>query len=120
MRVTHDERQHPGLVGRPPDHSRAGHLTQTLDRAREHRSQFVFTRARGREVIFWQTPSTTKQARPGVALPTARASGRVLEIVVDAGQEVRTYDIVATRNGRRVAYSVGGASGAKPVLFLHQ
>jgi hypothetical protein len=58
-----------------------------LTRSRRNRSQLVVTRARGREVIFWQTPATTKQARPGVALPTARASGRVLEIVVDTGEK---------------------------------
>ena len=29
-----------------------------LARARENRSQFVLTRARGREVIFWQSPRT--------------------------------------------------------------
>ena len=58
-----------------------------LARARQNRSQLVLTRARGREVIFWQTPTTTKQARPRVALPTARASGRVLEIVVDTGEK---------------------------------
>ena len=58
-----------------------------LDRARQNRSQFVFTRARGREVIFWQSPSTSKQARPGVHLPSARASGQVLEIVVDTGEK---------------------------------
>ncbi|SDY82805.1 Lsr2 protein [Modestobacter sp. DSM 44400] len=58
-----------------------------LGRARQNRSQLVITRARGREVIFWQTPGTTKQARPGVALPTARASGQVLEIVVDTGEK---------------------------------
>jgi hypothetical protein len=55
-----------------------------LDRAREHRSQFVFTQARGREVIFWQSARTAKQARPAVSVPTARAAGRVLEIVVDS------------------------------------
>lgn len=55
-----------------------------LDRAREHRSQFVFTHARGREVIFWQSARTAKQARPAVSLPTARAAGRVLEIIVDS------------------------------------
>ncbi len=54
-----------------------------LDRARENRSQFVFTRARGRDVVFWQSARTRKQARPNVAVPTARASGRRLEIVVD-------------------------------------
>ena len=58
-----------------------------LARARQNRSQLVITRARGREVIFWQSPSTTKQARPRVSLPTARASGQVLEIVVDTGEK---------------------------------
>lgn len=54
-----------------------------LARGRENRSQFVFTVARGREVIFWQTARTSKQARPAVDLPSARAAGRVVEIVVD-------------------------------------
>ncbi|HLL65022.1 MAG TPA: ERCC4 domain-containing protein [Micromonosporaceae bacterium] len=55
-----------------------------LDRAREHRSQFVFTSARGREVVFWQSPRTVKQSRPGVRRPTARAGGIAeLEILVD-------------------------------------
>ena len=58
-----------------------------LDRARLNRSQLVLTRARGREVIFWQSPSTAKQARPGVHLPTARAAGQVLEILVDTGEK---------------------------------
>lgn len=31
--------------------------------------------------------------------------GDRVEIVVDAGNDVRTYDIVATRNGRRVEVS---------------
>ncbi|MCU1602767.1 MAG: hypothetical protein JWO22_3476 [Frankiales bacterium] len=60
-------------------------LDLVLDRGRENRSQFVFTRLKtGREAIFWQTPRTTKQARPGVRTPTARASGLAsLEVVVD-------------------------------------
>jgi hypothetical protein len=58
-----------------------------LDRARENRSQLVLTRARGREVIFWQSPRTARQARPAVTLPTARAHGQVLEIVVDSGEK---------------------------------
>ena len=54
-------------------------------RAREHRSQIVFTRGRGREMVFWQSPRTRKQARPDVRVPTARASGIAeLEIIVDA------------------------------------
>jgi hypothetical protein len=55
------------------------------DRARENRSQIVFTTARGREAVFWQSPRTRKQARPNVRTPTARASGMVdLQIVVDS------------------------------------
>ncbi|HRW00589.1 MAG TPA: ERCC4 domain-containing protein [Tetrasphaera sp.] len=54
------------------------------DRTREARSQFVLTRARGREMIFWQTARVAKAARPNVVLPTARAGGlEHLEIVVD-------------------------------------
>lgn len=63
---------------------RGAAIDLVLDRSREHRSQFVFTFARGREVIFWQSARTAKQARPAVALPTSRASGRELEILVDS------------------------------------
>ncbi len=58
-----------------------------LDRGRENRSQFVMTRARGREVIFWQSPRTAKQSRPNVAVPSRRASGQVLTIVVDTQEK---------------------------------
>jgi len=34
-------------------------------------------------MVFWQSARTSKQARPGVRVPTARASGRELEVVVD-------------------------------------
>jgi hypothetical protein len=56
-----------------------------LERARENRSQFVFTRLRdGREAIFWQSPRTTAKARPGLRVPTRRASGQTdLVILVD-------------------------------------
>ncbi len=46
-----------------------------LERARENRSQVVFTTIRGREGIFWQSPKTTKLARPTVRVPARRASG---------------------------------------------
>lgn len=63
---------------------RGAAIDLVLDRGRENRSQFVLTRARGREVIFWQSARTTKQARPGVSVPTARAAGQVLDILVDS------------------------------------
>jgi len=76
-----------------------------VDRARENRSQLVVTRARGREVIFWQSPRTAKQARPGVALPTRRAAGQVLDIVVDSAEKYpyRFAHQQATTARRRLA-----------------
>ncbi len=75
------------VVERVPTRScvqRGAAIDLVLDRGRENRSQFVFTTARGREAIFWQTARTAKQARPGVRTPQARASGLAsFEIVVD-------------------------------------
>ncbi len=46
-----------------------------LDRGRENRSQFVFTKLKGgREAIFWQSARTARASRPGVRLPGRRAS----------------------------------------------
>ena len=74
-----------------------------LDRAREYRSQVVFTRTQGgREAIFWQTARTAARARPGVRVPRRRAAGHAadeLQILVDtreryayrfAGKQART------------------------------
>ena len=59
-----------------------------LDRGRENRSQLVFTTARGRDAVFWQSPRTRKQARPDVRTPTARAAGIAdLEIVADSHEQ---------------------------------
>jgi len=79
---------------------RGAAIDVVADRGREQRSQIVFTNARGREMVFWQSPRTRKQARPDVRIPTARAAGIAeLEILVDAheryayrfpGQRVRT------------------------------
>ena len=79
----------PEVVEQVPVRScvrRGASIDLVLDRGRENRSQFVLTRIRGgREAIFWQTARTSKQARPAVALPTARGSGVAdLEILVDS------------------------------------
>ncbi|HXW44308.1 MAG TPA: ERCC4 domain-containing protein [Streptosporangiaceae bacterium] len=56
-----------------------------LDRGRENRSQIVYTTARGREMVFWQSPRTRKQARPNVSVPRARAAALPdLAIIVDS------------------------------------
>jgi hypothetical protein len=56
-----------------------------LDRARENRSQLVFTPIQGgREGIFWQSARTTRLARPGIRVPVRRAGGmRDLVILID-------------------------------------
>ena len=77
------------IVERVPVRScvrRGAAIDLVLDRGRENRSQIVFTRIRGgRPAIFWQTARTAKQARPNVAVPSARAQGiPTLEIVIDS------------------------------------
>ncbi|HUG86539.1 MAG TPA: histone-like nucleoid-structuring protein Lsr2, partial [Euzebya sp.] len=77
----------PEVIERVPVRTctrRGAAIDLVLDRGRENRSQFVFARGRGRQMIFWQTASVAKQARPNVGLPTARASGQVLQILVDS------------------------------------
>lgn len=77
----------PEILEQVPTRSctrRGAAIDLVLDRGRENRSQFVLTLARGREMIFWQTARTTKQARPNVRVPTARAQGlEEIEILVD-------------------------------------
>src|SRR6266536_1910706 len=81
----------PDIVEQVPVRScvrRGGAIDLVLDRARENRSQLVFTTARGREAVFWQSPRTRKQARPNVRTPPARAAGIAeLEIVVDSHEQ---------------------------------
>ncbi|MBA2767592.1 MAG: Lsr2 family protein [Sporichthyaceae bacterium] len=113
----------PELVERVPLRAcnrRGAAIDVVAERSRENRSQIVFTRARGREMVFWQSPRTRKQARPDVRMPTARAAGiDELEIVVDAherypyrfaDQRVRTVrrglacgDYAVSLDGRLVA-----------------
>ena len=64
---------------------RGASIDVILQRGRENRSQLVFTTARGRDAVFWQSPRTRKQARPNVRTPTARAQGvEELRILVDS------------------------------------
>jgi len=78
----------PDIVERVATRScvrRGAAIDLVLERGRESRSQFVMTRVRGRQVIFWQSSRTAKQARPNVRTPTARAAGVAdLQIIVDS------------------------------------
>ena len=53
-----------------------------LDRPSLSRSQFVFTEARGRLAIWWQTQKTAQSANPGARIPRGRSAGP-LTIVID-------------------------------------
>jgi hypothetical protein len=56
-------------------HRRGVAVDLVLDRKRESRSQFVFTRLPGgREGIFWQTRKVASTARPGARIPGRRIS----------------------------------------------
>ncbi|MBO0878954.1 MAG: Lsr2 family protein [Mycobacterium sp.] len=83
--------QEPEIVERVPVRScvrRGAAIDLILDRARENRSQLVFTKARGRDAVFWQTARVRKKARPNVRTPTARAAGLTdLEIIVDSHEQ---------------------------------
>ncbi|MGQ0718892.1 MAG: ERCC4 domain-containing protein [Pseudonocardiales bacterium] len=83
--------QTPDIVEHVPVRScvrRGAAIDLVLDRSRENRSQIVFTTARGRDAVFWQSPRTRKQSRPDVRTPTARAAGITeLEIVVDSHEQ---------------------------------
>jgi hypothetical protein len=87
------------MIARNPE---PGSSLPFLVRARENRSPFVFTRARGREVVFWQTARTAKQARPAVSVPHARAAGQVLAILVDVHERCPwTFSAQQARTERR-------------------
>ena len=81
----------PVIVERVPLRScsrRGAAIDVIADRSRHNRSQLVFTQARGRDGVFWQSPRTRKQARPNVRTPTARAHGiEELQIVVDSHEQ---------------------------------
>jgi ERCC4 domain len=98
--------ENPEVVDRAPVRScvrRGAAIDLVLDRGRENRSQIVYTTARGREVVFWQSPRTRKQARPQVSTPIARAAGVAdLPVVVDSHE--------------RYAYSFSG----KPVTVTRR
>ena len=46
-----------------------------LDRSRNNRAQFVFTEVKARPAIFWQTAKVARLSRPGVRVPSRKASG---------------------------------------------
>lgn len=113
----------PDVVDRVPLRTcarRGAAIDIIADRSREQRSQLVFTRARGRPVVFWQSPRTVKQSRPDVRLPTARGSGVAdLVIAIDAHERYpyrfSAQQVTTVRKGLRCgdyAVELGGQAVA--------
>ncbi len=65
---------------------RGAAIDLVLDRPSLSRSQFVFTQARGRPAIWWQTQKTAQSANPGARIPRGRAGGS-LSVVVDTREK---------------------------------
>ena len=81
-----------------------------LDRPRENRSQFVFTRLpSGREGIFWQTRKVVSTARPGARIPGRRISdlGTDLLILVDTRERYPYRFARQKANTERAALAAG-------------
>ena len=65
---------------------RGAAIDLVLDRPKLFRSQFIFTTARGRPAIWWQTLQTAQLANPGARVPRGRASGR-LTVIIDTREK---------------------------------
>lgn len=65
---------------------RGAAIDLVLDRPSLARSQFVFTQARGRPAIWWQTQKTAQAANPGARIPRGRAVGP-LRVAVDTREK---------------------------------
>ncbi len=65
---------------------RGAAIDLVLDRPQRARAQFVFTEARGRPAVWWQTQKTVQAANPGARVPRGRASGP-LTVAVDTREK---------------------------------
>jgi hypothetical protein len=65
---------------------RGAAIDLVLNRPQHARSQFVFTQARGRPAVWWQTQKTAQAANPGARIPRGRVTGR-LTIAVDTREK---------------------------------
>jgi ERCC4 domain-containing protein len=90
-----------------------------LQRRSNRRSMFVWTRARGRAVIFWRSAASMHAARPGIRVPQGRRLEGPLEIAVDVKErypwrftgkgaalvrrDLPTGDYAIVRDGRVIA-----------------
>ncbi|MFN2464437.1 MAG: ERCC4 domain-containing protein [Candidatus Dormibacteria bacterium] len=83
---------------------RGAAIDLVLDRPQLARSQFVFTTARGRPAVWWQTQKTVQAANPGARVPKGRAAGPIT-ITVDTrekyGWRFATREVTIERRALR-------------------
>lgn len=65
---------------------RGAAIDLVLDRPQHARSQFVFTQARGRPAVWWQTQKTVQTANPGARVPRGRGAGQ-FTVAVDSREK---------------------------------
>ncbi len=65
---------------------RGAAIDLVLARPQHARSQFVFTQARGRPAVWWQTQKTAQAANPGARIPRGRSAGP-LAIAIDTREK---------------------------------
>jgi len=85
------------------------------DRAQNRRAQFVFTQARGRPMIFWQTAKAAANARPGLRIPSrpSRALDASSSTPANAMATRSAHDR-SPSNARRYGWAITRASAARP------
>jgi hypothetical protein len=66
---------------------RGAAIDLVLDRPSLSRSQFVFTQARGRPAIWWQTQKTAQAANPGARIPRGRGAAGPLMVAIDTREK---------------------------------
>jgi hypothetical protein len=94
---------------------RGAAIDLVLDRPSLSRSQFIFTEARGRPAIFWQTQKAARTANPGARVPKGRTVDG-LTIVVDTREKYGYKFAGRSAELQRAAlpagdYGLMGASG---------
>ena len=81
------------------------------------RSQFVFTQARGRPAIWWQTQKTAQAANPGARIPRGRSAGS-LTVAVDTRQKYGWKFVDRALAIERRALPAGGDRGDAVVAAI--
>ncbi len=90
-----------------------------LARGSNRRSQFVFTAARGRSIVLWQTPKVSATARPGVRIPSSKVEdGLVIHVDTREKWGYRFAGRAATRATRVLAAGDYGVMRGKEMIAV--